>query len=204
MRCIDEVVSDVHKALKVIPNGTNSTIRGYCIHSFPFADGLSQYYKFFVAIDHKPRSRTARYTVVEPNGLVYCFDDNDAFNSILRCVTDDDVAREISRIVSLLLKHPPTARYYLGEDIRNYPQDIARTGILYLTTPIPHQLVAGDNNIEKYNASAMLLINQHAEALAAIALNSVMKMVKDVRHEYVPPEIVDSLTLNLIVGQLYN
>lgn len=200
MRCIDEVVSDVHKALRVIPNGTNSTIRCYYIHNFPFADGISRYYKFFVAIDHKPRVKTARYTVVEPNGLVYCFNDNDAVNSVLRCVTDDDVAREISRIVSLMLEHPPTARYYLGEDIPNCPKDIARSGILYLSTSIPYQLLASDSVVEKYNASAMLLINQHAEALGAIALNSVMGMIKDVRHEYVPSEIVDSLTLNLIVG----
>ena len=53
---------------------------------------------------------------------------------------------------------------------------------------------------EKYNASEMLLNNQHAQALRAIALNLVMRMITEVRHEYVLPQIVDSLTLNLIVG----
>ena len=200
MKCIDEVISDVRKALKVIPNGTNSTIRGYYIRDFPFASGIVRYYNFFVAIDHKSRIKTARYTIVDPSGLVYCFDDNDAVNSVHRCVTDDDVAREISRIVSLMLEHPPTARYYLGEDISNFPIDIARSGILYLSTAIPYQLIASDSVVEKYNASIMLLVNQHAEALAAVALNLVMRMITEVRHEYALPETVDSLTLNLIVG----
>ena len=185
MRCIDEVVSDVHKALKVIPNGTNSTIRGYYIRSFPFADCVAGFYSFFVAINHKSRIKTARYTVVDPSGLIYCFADNDAVNSVLRCVTDDDVAREITRIVSLLLEHPPAARYYFGEEFSKGPSDIARSGILYLNTAIPYQLGASDNVIEKYNASIMLLIDQHAEALAAIALYLVMQMITEVRHEYV-------------------
>ena len=77
---------------------------------------------------------------------------------------------------------------------------MARSGILYLSTSIPYQLLASNSVVEKYNASVMLLINQHAEALGAIALNLVMRMITEVRHEYVAPEIVDSLTLNLIVG----
>ena len=199
MRCIDEVVSDVHKALKVIPNATNSTIRGYYIRNFPFADGVAGHYNFFVAIDHKSRIKTARYTVIDPNGLAYCFDDNDAVNSVLRCATDDDVAREITRIVSLMLEHPPTARYYFDEQLPGW-SEMARSGILYLSTSIPYQLLASNSVVEKYNASVMLLINQHAEALGAIALNLVMRMITEVRHEYVSPQIVDSLTLNLIVG----
>ena len=199
MRCIDEVVLDVHKALKVIPNATNSTIRGYYIRNFPFVDGVAGRYDFFVAIDHKSRIKTARYTVIDPNGLAYCFDDNDAVNSVLRCVTDDDVAREISRIVSLMLEHPPVARYHFDEQFPGW-SEIGRSGILYLSTSIPYQLIASDSVVEKYNASVMLLVNQHAESLGAIALNLVMRMITEVWHDYVPPEIVDSLTLNLIVG----
>lgn len=199
MKCIDEVISDVHKALKVIPNGTNSTIRGYYIRNFPFADGVAGHYDFFVAIDHKSRIKTARYTIVDPSGLVYCFDDNDAVNSVHRCVTDDDVAREITRIASLMLEHPPAARYHFDEQFPGW-SEIARSGILYPSTPIPYQLIASDSAVEKYNASVMLLVNQHAEALAAVALNLVMRMITEVRHEYALPETVDSLTLNLIVG----
>lgn len=199
MKCIDEVISDVHKALKVIPNGTNSTIRGYYICNFPFADGVAGHYDFFVAIDHKSRIKTARYTVIDPNCLAYCFDDNDAVTSVLRCTNDDDVAREITRITSLMLEHPPAARYHFGE---RFPgcSEIARSGILYPSTQIPYQLIASDSVVEKYNASVMLLVNQHAEPLGAIALNLVMRMITEVRHEYVSPQIVDSLTLNLIVG----
>nr|DAR24318.1 MAG TPA: hypothetical protein [Caudoviricetes sp.] len=152
MRCIDEVVSDVHKALKVIPNATNSTIRGYYIRNFPFADGVAGHYDFFVAIDHKSRIKTARYTVIDPNGLAYCFDDNDAVNSVLRCATDDDVAREITRIVSLMLEHPPAARYHFGEQFPGW-SEMARSGILYLSTSIPYQLLASNSVVEKYNAS---------------------------------------------------
>lgn len=199
MRCIDDVVSDVHNALKVVPNGTNSTIKCYYTSGFPFATDTSGRYTFFVAIDNKLRINTARYTIVDPNGLVYCFDDNDAVTSIYRCTTDDSIAREISRIVSLMLDRPPASRYYLGE-ILNCPSYIARSGILYLNTTIPHHLVASDSVIERHNASVMLLINQHAEALAAIALNSVMQMLIEARHEHVPQEIVDNLNLKLIAG----
>lgn len=199
MKCIDEVISDVHKALKAIPNGTNSTIRGYYIRNFPFADGVAGHYKFFVAIAHKARVKNARYTIVDPSGLAYCFDDNDAVNAVFRCTNDDDVAREITRIVSLILEHPPAARYHFDEQFPSW-SEIARSGILYPSTPIQYQLIASDSVVEKYNASIMLLVNQHAEALAAVALNLVMRMITEVRHEYALPETVDSLTLNLIVG----
>jgi len=195
-RCIDQVVSDVHKSLRTFPHGTNSTMRGYYIVDFPFKH-YEEPYKFFVAIDHKSRIKNARYTIVDPNGLVYCFDDNDTVNSVHRCVNDDDVAREISRIVSLMLEHPPTARYYLGDEVPNCSADIARSGILYLNTAIPYQLGASANAIEKYNASLMLLINQHAEALAALALNMVMQMITEVRHEYVLPQTKECLNLNI-------
>lgn len=195
-RCIDQVVSDVHKSLRDIPNGTNSTMRGYYINDFPFRDGVTWPYKFFVAIDHKSRVKNARYTVVDYNGLVYCFDDNDAVNSVLRCVSDDDAAREISRIVSLMLDHPPTARYYLGDAV-NRPSEIAKSGILYLNTAVPYQLVASDSVVDKYNTSIMLLINQHAEALSAIALSLVMQMITEVRHEYVLPQTKECLNLNI-------
>ena len=200
MKCIDEVVSDIQKALQVIHNGTNSTIRGYYIRKFPFTNHIIGYYSFFVAIAHKARVKNARYTIVDPSGLAYCFDDNDAVNAVFRCANDDDVAREISRIVALMLERPPAARYYLREDLYNNPTDIARSGILYPSTSIPYQLIASDSVVEKYNASAMLILNQHAEALGAIALNLVMRMITEVRHEYVLPQTADSLTLNLIVG----
>ena len=199
MKCIDEVVSDIQEALQVIHNGTNSTIRGYYIRKFPFTNHIIGYYSFFVAIAHKARVKNARYTIVDPSGLAYCFDDNDAVNAVFRCTNDDDVAREITRIVSLMLEHPPAARYHFDEQFPSW-SEIARSGILYPSTSIPYQLIASDSVVEKYNASAMLILNQHAEALAAVALNLVMRMITEVRHEYALPETVDSLTLNLIVG----